>query len=284
MKLTVDFAYKNRRGREPVGEAGEAIMNLPDSLAIKWWQMLCAVSAANILIWVFAAWTEPWNADLYRSKQLVLSGFFVSACAFRSLFPRVDVERICLWDSPLSSIVVGRSIATIAEICFAWQCVLLLSKLAALTGSPVIGEIGLVLLPIVIVAELACWYAVVTLNHIGHAVEELLWAIMIGLVAAGLLLYWRHGTEAAPLWVPVGLVACAGAAVLMLMVDIPLYIARWRMGKNSGLRYLCIVEGLKDTVVRRRGTQTRDEWRNEMLWMTLYFSAGVWVSLGMIFV
>jgi hypothetical protein len=41
---------------------------------------------------------------------------------------------------------------------------------------------------------------------------------------------------------------------------------------------------LKDAVVRRRVTQASDDWRKEVLWMSLYFSAGVWVSLGIIFV
>jgi hypothetical protein len=86
------------------------------------------------------------------------------------------------------------------------------------------------------------------------------------------------------MWVPIGLIACAGTAVLILAVDIPLYIARWRIGKRAGLRYLRVVEGLKDAVVRRRVAQTSDDWRNEALWMSLYFSAGVWVSLGIIFV
>jgi hypothetical protein len=44
------------------------------------------------------------------------------------------------------------------------------------------------------------------------------------------------------------------------------------------------VSSLKDAVVRRRVTQAREEWRKEVLWMRLYFSAGVWVSLGIIFV
>jgi hypothetical protein len=67
-------------------------------------------------------------------------------------------------------------------------------------------------------------------------------------------------------------------------VDIPLYITRWRIGKRDGLRYLRVVEGLKDALMRRRVTQARDDWRNEVLWMSLYFSGGVWVSIGIIFV
>jgi hypothetical protein len=50
------------------------------------------------------------------------------------------------------------------------------------------------------------------------------------------------------------------------------------------LRYLRVVERLKDAVVRRRVTKTGDDWSEEVLWMSLYFSAGVWVSFGIIFV
>jgi hypothetical protein len=191
---------------------------------------------------------------------------------------------MCLWDFPLSSVIVGRTVATIAELCFAWQCALLLFKLSAQTDSSIIGTIGLAVLPIIIVAELACWFAVATLNNIGHAVEELLWSIMVAVVAAGLVIYWWHTAGVPPVWVPIGLIACAGTAALILMVDIPLYITRWRIGKRDGLCYLRFVEGLKDAVVRRRVAQTNDAWREEVLWMSLYFSAGVWVSLGIIFV
>jgi hypothetical protein len=284
MEYLNDLRRKHPQDHVRFGERKVATAMIPDSVTFLWWQLICVVSIGNIVLWSLAARGLLWESDGYRSQQLALSGLFVAACAFRSFLPRVDLERMCLWDVPLSSIMVGRTVATVAELCFAWQCALLLFKLSALTGSSVIGALGLAVLPIIVVAELACWFAVATLNHIWHAVEELLWSIMVGLVAAGLVLYWRHTAGALPMWVPIGLIACAGAAVLILAVDIPLYITRWRIGKRAGLRYLRVVEGLKDAVVRRRVTQAREDWRKEMLWMSLYFSAGVWVSLGIIFV
>ena len=283
MEYLNDLRRKNPQDRDRFGERKVATAMIPDRLTFRWWQLICAVSVGNIVLWSLAAQGLLWESDGYRSQQLALSGLFVAACAFRSFLPRVDLERMCFWDVPLSSVVVGRTVA-IAELCFACQCALLLFKLSALTGSSAIGAIGQAVLPIIVVAELACWFAVATLNHIWHAVEELLWSIMVGLVATGLVLYWRHTAGDLPMWVPIGLIACAGTAVLILAVDIPLYIARWRIGKRAGLRYLRVVEGLKDAVVRRRVTQTRDAWRKEALWMSLYFSAGVWVSLGIIFV
>jgi hypothetical protein len=284
MEYFTDLHRKYPQEHKQLSEPKAATAMIPDRLTFRWWQLFCAVSVGNIVLWSLAAWGLPWESDIYRSKQLALSGLFVAACAFRSVLPRVDLERMCFWDSPLSSVVLGRTVATVAELCFAWQCALLLFKLSALTDSSVIATIGLIVLPIIVVAELACWFAVATLNNIGHAVEELLWSIMVALVAAALMVYWRHTTGPLPMWVPIGLIACAGTAALILMVDIPLYVTRWRIGKRAGLRYLRVVEGLKDAVVRRRVTQTSDDWRDEMLWMSLYFSAGVWVSLGMIFI
>ena len=265
-------------------ESGRRDSTVPDTLTFRWWQFLCAVSVANILLWTLAARGLSRGADAYQFRQLGLSGLFVAACAFRSILPRVDVERLCLWDSPFSSVFLGRAVATIAELCFASQCALLLSKLSYSSDASIVRTIGLTLLPIILVAELACWYAVITLNHIGHAIEELLWSIMVALVAAGFVIYSQQAGGELPLWVVIGLIACAGTTALIMFVDIPLYIARWRTGKRAGLRYLRIRDGLKDALLRRQVTHAVEDWRNEVLWMSLYFSAGVWVSLGIVFV
>jgi len=273
--------YQDFRKSFRESEGGHTIV--PDALTYRWWQFLCAVSITNILLWTLAAWGVSREPDAYQFKQLILSGLFVAACAFRSILPRIDLERMCLWDSPFSSVFLGRSVATIAEICFALQCALLLFKLSHSTGASIIGTIGLMVLPIVFIAELACWCAVVTLNHIGHAIEELLWSIMVVLVATGLVIYYEQ-TGGLPLWVAIGLIASAGTTALIMFVDIPLYIARWRTGKRAGLRYLRIRDGLKDALVRRQVTYASEDWRNDVLWMSLYFSAGVWVSLVIVFV
>ena len=53
--------------------------------------------------------------------QLLLSAFYVFGCAFRSALPVFDVPRITLFNTWLSSVAVGRSVATIAEVCFVAQ-------------------------------------------------------------------------------------------------------------------------------------------------------------------
>jgi len=80
-----------------------------------------------------------------------------------------------------------------------------------------------------------------------------------------------------------GMVACAGAALLMLAVDVPMYLARWRYARSNGVRYLSLKEGLRDALQRRRIAQRWSEWRPEVLWMSLYFSVGAWLCLCLVF-
>lgn len=44
-----------------------------------------------------------------------------------------------------------------------------------------------------------------------------------------------------------------------------------------------MMEGLKDALRRRRVAHRWSEWRPEVPWMSLYFSAGVWVSFCLVF-
>src|SRR5262245_29754836 len=255
-----------------------------DNPILWWWSFLFLVSAGNLVLWVVIAREVHGLSDGYVAQQLLLSGIFAAACAFRSILPRVDLERQCLWNSPLSSIFVGRSVATVAELCFAGQCALLISKLSALTGNTSLQVVGWSIVPLVLLAQLSCWYAVISLNHLGHAIEEILWSALVFLEALSLGLTLGQMPADSRILSRFGMVACAGAALLMLAVDVPMYLARWRHARSSGVHYLSLMEGLRDAVQRRRVAHRWSEWRPEVPWMTLYFSVGVWLSLCLVFV
>ena len=198
MEYVNDLRRKNLQDHNPLGKFKDATAIIPDRLTFRWWQLFCAVSVGNIVLWSLAAQGLLWESDGYRSQQLALSGLFVAACAFRSILPRVDLNG-CAFGRSLSSVIVGRTVATVAELCFAWQCALLLFKLSALTGSSVIGAIGLAVLPIIVVAELGAG-SPLPRSITSDAVEELLWSIMVGLVAVALVIYWQHRAGALPMW------------------------------------------------------------------------------------
>jgi len=87
------------------------------------------------------------------------------------------------WNFPLSSIVGGRSVATVAELCFAGQCALLIGKLSALAGNASLHVVSWTIVALILLAQVCCWYAVISLNHLGHAIEEILWSVLACLAA-----------------------------------------------------------------------------------------------------
>lgn len=83
-----------------------------------WWTLLRAIAGLNLLAWAGVAWwlwrrRDQWPPDTWlgRRWQLLLSAGYVLGCSWRAL----------VVDSFWSSVVVGRSVATIAELCLAAQ-------------------------------------------------------------------------------------------------------------------------------------------------------------------
>jgi hypothetical protein len=257
---------------------------------VRWWGFLTLVSAANIAIWValYRAFGEQPAGALSTSSEiglmLLLCAGYVFGCAFRSILPRADVQRICLFDTWLSSVVVGRSVATIAELCFAAQWAIILNQLGAMTGADITLNIALVIVPLLVIAEGFSWYAVLTTNYLGNAIENSIWAVAFFLVGIALarLLPEFHGVVRAVL---VAAIACTVLYLAFLVtVDVPMYLNRWRAGRADGKIHLPLFEGLRDVSTRWVVTHDLAEWKEEIAWMSLYFSGAVWASLALVVV
>ncbi len=79
-------------------------------------------------------------------------------------------------------------------------------------------------------------------------------------------------------------IACVGIAgylVFLMTVDVPMYVRRWRDEMAGGHRLLRPIEGLRDASTRRVVTRDLAAWKDEIAWMSLYFSAAVWASLAL---
>src|SRR5262249_25978657 len=137
-----------------------------------WWAMVTLVSGVNIALW-FLFYREL-HTQPGRSIQLMLPlcAAYRFVCAFRSVLPRADVQRICLFDTWLSSVLVGRSVATVAEICFVAQWAIILQQLGALTGSDAVLGVAWIIVPVILIAECFSWYAVLTTNFLFNAIEN----------------------------------------------------------------------------------------------------------------
>ena len=256
-----------------------------------WWAFLCSVSAANVL-----AWTASWVVLRRRSAllhplasasmrlQMLLSAGYVLGCAYRSVFPVFDVPRLCLVDSWLSSVSVGRSVATAAELCFAAQWALLLRDVSTATHSRAGLLMSRLVVPMIAVAELCSWYAVLTTSNFGHVFEESLWGLCAAGLVAGLALAWPRSQAALR-----PLLAASGAigvfyVIYMFSVDVPMYWARWVADVDRGRGYLSLSQGLADASGHWVVSQRWSDWKSEVVWMSLYFSVAVWLSIGLIHV
>jgi hypothetical protein len=258
------------------------------SHAVAWWHTsLRAIAALNVALWSLSAVAvtrehasidvEP---DVACHLQLLLSGVYVAGCAFRSVLPVIDIPRLVLIDSRLSSVLVGRSVATVAELCFAAQWALILHQAALLARSPFLQEVSFAVVPLIVLAEGCSWYAVLTTEQRAHALENSLWGLSAALIVAGTLVIGPQ--RLAALYTPM----IAGGAVYVAFIfiyDVPMYWSRWRVDQANGRRYSSIVDGLLE--VRRRWTVSYrwEDWRNEVPWMSLYFTFGVWSSIWLVY-
>ena len=252
-----------------------------------WWGFLTLVSAANIAIWAalyrqFGEQPALSSSSSEIGLMLLLCAGYVFGCAFRSILPRADVQRICLFDTWLSSVVVGRSVATVAELCFAAQWAIILNQLGAIANAETTLAIALVIVPLLLIAECFSWYAVLTTNYLGNAIENSIWAVAFFLVGIALcrLLPEFHGVVRAVL-----IAAIVGTVLylaFLVTVDVPMYFNRWRAGRAGGKVHLRLFDGLRDVSTRWVVTHDLAEWKEEIAWMSLYFSGAVWASLALV--
>jgi len=262
------------------------IMSNPISL---WWFSLCAVSVVNIVGLSLSVATLrrqgsalPADVWAYRRIQLLLSAGYVFGCAFRSAFPVYDVQRLALVDSWLSSVVVGRSVATFAELCFATQWALLLREIARATGSRLGTGTSMLIVPLIAIAEVFSWYSVLTTSNIGHVVEESLWGISAVLLVVGLVAVWPRCARSLRPFLAACCISGVAYVFFMFLVDVPMYWSRWIADQASGRSYLGLAQGIADVSGRWVVSHRWQDWHSEMAWMSLYFSVAVWSSIALV--
>jgi hypothetical protein len=252
-----------------------------------WWGFLLSVSAANIAFLLLLhsqfrkGTTNPARWIFRFELFFLLCAAYVFGCAFRSVLPRADVQRIVLFDTWLSSVLVGRSVATVAEICFAIQWAIVLRHLANLTNSDAARNISKVVVPLILLAEFCSWYAVITTSYLGSAIENSLWAVAFLLIAGALLRMLPRFSGIVQFAMGSAVAGIAGYLLFLCMVDVPMYFNRWQADVTSGKELFGLFAGLHDVSTRWAVTHDIAHWKEEIAWMSLYFSIAVWSSLAL---
>ncbi|MEI7973098.1 MAG: hypothetical protein WCH11_01890 [Bdellovibrio sp.] len=257
-----------------------------------WWLGMVGVSIVNLAFW---SWTfvftlpklprSPAKRSLLDPRNMIwLSGIYVSVCAFRSLLPRADVQRICLFDTWFSSVFIGRTLATFAELAFVAQWSIVFSFLSREMSLGFVGGISRGILWIIALAELCSWYAVITTHYLGNVIEESLWAFTYFLIFIALVQVFFRLRGALRLAVFFAILGVGLYVSFMIWVDVPMYIQRLYEDQQSGKLYFGFVEGIIDLNTRWVVTHDIRDWREEIPWQSLYFSLAVLVSIALCYV
>jgi hypothetical protein len=237
-----------------------------DEVYSLWWnQILTWISCFNFVLlcryvlwprWIPPALTFASSAQINQHfwsmlhrHQYALSAIYVVACGIRAIWPRMDGDRCCFYDSSMSLVIVGRSLAMVAELSY---CAQLCIALVAMSGRTLTAN-RLFLLNIC--AQACCWYSVLTQDQRGHVLEESLWTL------TGITVTYQAFkiviTKASPMFSPsfstpalsfAKAALCAGPiyVAFMLYVDLPMYWGRHAIDRDSGKVFMSLAEGWAD--------------------------------------
>lgn len=251
-----------------------------------WWWALCAAACVNIAAWCVSArylhaHRHLHDPDVHARRKLLLGlcAIYVLGCAFRSLLPMIDVPRYCLHETWVSRIFLGRTVATVAELSFAAQWVLLLQELGANRDGQRALVAGTAVAVMIVSAEVFSWLAVLTRNNLFHALENSLWTGAAVAAIAGAWALWPRLDDAGKRFVAAA-IGCGGAYVaFMATVDVPMYVGRWLHDIQAGTAGRSLLEGLRELIALCEVVRDWAAWREDAVWLTLYFTAAVWISL-----
>jgi hypothetical protein len=263
-------------------------INLTNPVAL-WWLFLFFASLINIVLWSWVRLYRYKHSSLtkfkfweFKKENLIwFSALYVFGCAYRSFFVKADVQRICVFDTWFSSVFLGRSIATIAELAFVIQWAIVLSELGKLTNDKKVVSLSKLIVPLILIAECFSWYAVITTNYLGNSIEESTWAITYSIILFLLFKLKKNFKGAFHYAIVLSLFFNFLYILFMIFVDVPMYINRYLDGLRTYKSHLGLSQGIIDLNTRWVVTHNIQDWQTEIPWMTLYFSFAVLVSIGL---
>jgi len=261
-------------------------LELQNPVAI-WWMFLVTVSLGNMTAWFWSRrflqqkLTKESDLEARQLVRLLLlaSAGYVFGCAFRSFLPRADVQRICLFDTWFSSVMLGRSVATVAELCYVFQWAIAIRYLARKANCPWALTVSSLIVPMIAFAECCSWFAVISTNYLGNSIEESTWGLTYVLIATALIQLFSRFRLGLQVFLGVSIAGCLLYVGFMATVDVPMYVTRLLADLENHKTYFGLAEGLHDLNTHWTVTHSITDWRTEIPWMSLYFSLAVWVSL-----
>jgi hypothetical protein len=243
---------------------------------------------------------------------IFLAFIYTIVCAFRSFWLRKDVEQTCFFDSKISTTLIGRTLATIAEICYTLLIMTVLTNItkdiSKLTNEKLDNSLFAlrIILPIIIIAEIFSWFGSISKYYLWNAAEETLW-MTCGMIVISVCLLLYSSLKKNPNLNPnfksissflrVFVIATSIFVIFMIKTDIPMYYDKWKASDKNNDNIVSLGEFIDDFKNKntkltyqnfldlnrcKRISKDFNVWVKEIPWLSAYFTFGVWSSIGMV--
>ena len=280
------------------------------NIVLGWWTFLIVVSIFNIAFITNYYFTHSLNNK--QTFVFILAFIFAIVCAIRTISPTKYTEKTCFLKTKIFTPFIIRTLATIAELAYIILCVYVfihIIKLIQQYSNKKLGHIKpyvYAVIPIIVLAEIFSWSGSITEYQPWNISEEVMWLVAT-LIFIGLSLYIlsiiknikspkiKSVYNFFTITIPIATVFAGFLAI----VDIPMYVNRWKEDKKLDVKPIKI-ETIKDFVLDfkekhrldydkkfndlqqcRKVDQSFDEWKQEIPWLTGYFTIGVWSSFAL---
>ena len=276
--------------------------------AVQWWVTLFSIATFNIAVYTaitkcyYSSFSTDAAVKAYQQFMLAVCGPYVFVCAYRSYMPAQYPLRYVWFDTPLSSILLVRSLAAIAEMCFVAQIAKALSFIENQVNETnqswgscwhfLCQSAAVAMVVIIFVAQCFSFAGTITKSNKWYALEEFNWglAFAVGMPFFFVLSYqvFQLRREAGTRWTcscnaivyAVGMSAfCIAYVPYMFITDAPEYWQRYQDQLAEGFEFLGFWVGVKDAALTRHRTHKEEVWEYATVWQTAYFSGAVWISL-----
>lgn len=280
---------------------------MKEEYSILWWKILSAISVLNILFISCYSLTVK-NVNTVQKILIAFSFIYTIVCAVRSFWLRKDVEQVCFFDVGISTPYVGRSLATIAELCYILiiiivfcYIILYISKIAN-KNLHVLFWLVKITFPIIIIAEIFSWLGCISKYYLWNAAEESLWMISACIfILVAFILYSNIlnikqsiATQSITRLLAIFVICATIFVIFMIITDIPMYYKRWKKGikQDEEIYFWKDFKGqnkqklTKENIVNlNRCVEISKDfniWKDEIAWLTGYFTFGVWSSFALV--
>lgn len=249
-------------------------------IVLIWWFIISAYSLYNIQKLYYLKYDKNNKVSYYIYQS---SCMFIMACSIRSIFPRIDGYRVCMFNSWISYPLVGRILATFGELAFVYQLTLVTKIFARKFNCYKIYNTMNIVMGLIFIAQIFCWYGVLFQRNMMHVIEESIW--MITMLSIGYSYFYFYSLTRCKLFVYAFLISI-GYTLFMIFIDIPMYYNRYLISNDRYLisnhpEYKSIYNTINDISCCKTISSSYLIWKDAIPWMTGYFIGATFLSIKM---